>query len=548
MAIPQSFLDELRQRTTLSTIIQETDALKKAGREWKACCPFHSEKSPSFTVNDDKGFYHCFGCQAHGDVISWMVEQRGLSFIDAVKELASRAGLEMPAQDPRQAEREQERDRLIRINERAAAWFASNLKLDAAADTRAYIEQRSISRQSIDKFRLGFSLPSRPGTGSLLSKGVGMNDLTPLVQLGLVKKSPDSDDAYDFFRRRLMIPIDDARGNCIGFGARIIGKGEPKYLNSPDTPVFDKGSTLFNLHRAAQPARREQQLLVVEGYLDVIGVDAVGIENVVAPNGTALTQAQMRKMWRIVDEPTLCFDGDPAGRKAAVRAARSALEIMVPGKSFRFAFPDDGKDPDDMAREGGRDAILALIGSSIPLIDVIWRDLLDRYGGDNPDMKARMRTEAREIVRSITNPDLRASYGEAFRGRFSAENSRQTFQRSVEGATVSDALQDAIVVGLFLYPEVLDDCIEDALLIKWVRPEHRKLVDLATELQDLRCLDKAQLASALEAVDCPVVYESALQRSTLRMPWMPGSKGQGAIESLKSSIRGLARRGNGGRR
>ena len=276
MSIPPAFLDELRARTTLSSLVMRTVPLKKAGREWKGCCPVHQEKTPSFYVNDEKGFAHCFGCQFHTDAIGWLVDQCGLSFIDAVKELAAAAGMEVPAPDPRAAEKQKRRDDSTHIMDRAAAWFAGELfKPDqASTDARVYLASRGIDQALIDTFRIGYAPHSKMGDKPHMAcLGASPEELE---QLGLVKRNPDTGRAYDFFRRRIIIPIHDARGKCIGFGGRIIGPGEPKYLNSPDTPIFDKGRTLFNLHRAAPKARATNRLIIVEGYLDVIALWSAG--------------------------------------------------------------------------------------------------------------------------------------------------------------------------------------------------------------------------------------------------------------------------------
>ena len=322
MTLSPVFLDELRARTVLSAVIAPSVKLLRAGREWKACCPFHNEKTPSFTVNDDKGFYHCFGCGAHGDAIRFLTDNRGMQFMDAVKELAVKAGLEVPAPDPQARERAERAATLTDVMAEVAKWYFEQLQGIAGADAREYLKRRAIDAATIQRFGFGLAPDSRTALKRALEK-LGEDKL---VETGmLIKPDEPGKDTYDRFRGRLMIPIRDPRGRVIGFGGRILGDGEPKYLNSPDTPLFDKGRTLYNIDRAGPASRSAKRLIVVEGYMDVIALDRAGISEAVAPNGTAVTEAQLERMWRLDPSPIMCFDGDSAGQKAAIRAAIRAL-------------------------------------------------------------------------------------------------------------------------------------------------------------------------------------------------------------------------------
>jgi DNA primase len=355
MSLSPAFLDELRARTLLSALIGKTVKLTKKGREFAACCPFHNEKTPSFYVNDEKAFYHCFGCGAHGDAIRWMTDQRGLPFMEAVKELAQTAGMELPAPDPRDAARNERAKSLHDVMAAAAAWFEEQYASLPGAAARAYVEKRGISEATRKAFGLGYAPDSKTGLRRALERfGDAM-----LVEAGLLIQVEDK-EPYDRFRDRLMIPIRDPRGRVVAFGGRIIGQGEPKYLNSPDTPLFDKGRTLYNLDRAAPAARKANRMIVVEGYLDVIALAQAGIDEAVAPLGTALTEHQIERLWRQVDAPLLCFDGDGAGQKAAYRAATRALPGLAPGRSLAFLTLPSGQDPDDLVRSGGAKAFEAL--------------------------------------------------------------------------------------------------------------------------------------------------------------------------------------------
>ncbi|MBA3897690.1 MAG: DNA primase, partial [Sphingomonadaceae bacterium] len=413
MSLSPQFLDELRARTLLSALIGRTTKLQRAGREWKTCCPFHNEKTPSFTVNDDKGFYHCFGCSAHGDAIRWLTEQRGLPFMDAVKELAAAAGMDLPALDPRSAERGEWASGLFDVMAAAQTWFAEQLNGIAGSEARAYLNKRGIDAGAIEAFGLGFAPDSR---GKLKAALTRFGD-SLLIEAGLLI-SVDEKEPYDRFRGRLMIPIRDPRGRVIAFGGRILGAGEPKYLNSPDTPLFDKGRTLYNLDRSAGPARKAGRLIVVEGYTDAIALAGAGIEEAVAPLGTALTEAQLERLWRLVDVPLLCFDGDSAGQKAAMRAALRALPMLAPGKSLGFVLMPPGKDPDDLVRSGGRGAIEALLDAARPLVDHLWQCEHDAAPLRTPEAKAGLRRRLDDHVATIGDPEVRRHYARAIRERF----------------------------------------------------------------------------------------------------------------------------------
>jgi DNA primase len=417
MSLSPAWLDELRARTLLSGLIGKSTKLQRAGREWKACCPFHNEKTPSFTVNDDKGFYHCFGCGAHGDAIRWMTDQRGLPFIDAVKELAQAAGLEVPAQDPRAREKAERASTLHDVMAQAETWFVEQLGRAEGAHARAYLQKRGISEALARQFRIGFAPDTRTGLRSALRE-VGDDRL---VECGLLIRPEEAGrEPYDRFRCRLMIPIRDARGRTIAFGGRILGDGEPKYLNSPETALFDKGRTLFNLDRAAAASRKAGRVIVVEGYMDVIALAGAGIEEAVAPLGTALTEGQLERLWRMDPQPILCFDGDNAGQKAAVRAIGRALPFLTPGRTLRFLTLPGGQDPDDLIRSGGRPAMEALLETPEPLVDRLWRHEQAALPLDTPEARAGLKQRLVEHARAIGDRDVSQAYLAEFRQRADA--------------------------------------------------------------------------------------------------------------------------------
>ncbi|WP_066648985.1 MULTISPECIES: DNA primase [Sphingomonas] len=415
MTLTPAFLDELRARTVLSTLVGKSMKLTKAGREYKGCCPFHQEKTPSFYVNDEKGFYHCFGCSAHGDAIRWMTDQRGLPFIDAVKELAAAAGLDMPEQDRASVVRAERAKGLHDVMQAAADWFSAQLGGIEGSEARTLLERRGIRPETAKAFGMGYAPDAR---GKLRTALKEFGDAM-LVEAGLLIQVDDK-EPYDRFRGRLMIPIRDPRGRVIAFGGRVIGSGEPKYLNSPDTPLFDKGRTLYNLDRAAPASRKANRVIVVEGYMDVIALAQAGFDEAVAPLGTALTEAQLERLWRLSDVPVLCFDGDGAGQRAAIRAAHRALPMLAPGRSLAFVTLPPGQDPDDVIRASGAAAMDKLLGETQPLVDRLWADELAAQPLATPEERAGLKARLGERAAAIVDANVGQEYRAEFRRRFDA--------------------------------------------------------------------------------------------------------------------------------
>ena len=431
MALTPQWLDELRARITLSALIGRTVKVTKAGREFKACCPFHNEKSPSFTINDEKGFYHCFGCSAHGDAIRWMTDQRGLSFMDAIKELAAEAGMEVPAPDPKAAQRAEKANNLYDVMTAAQEWFVTQLLGVEGAAARGYLKQRGFTEQTIRDFGFGLAPDNRTGLKSALKQfGDSM-----LIEAGLLI-SVDGKAPYDRFRGRLMIPIRDPRGRVIAFGGRILGEGEPKYLNSPDTPLFDKGRTLYNLDKCSPASRQTGRVIVVEGYMDVIAIAQAGFADAVAPLGTALTEQQIQMLWRMTEKPLLCFDGDTAGQKAAMRAALRALPLLKPGHSLQFVTLPQGQDPDDLVKASGATALTTLLETSEPLVERLWRAEVSAGPLNTPEDRAGLKQRLGAHMANITDGEIRRHYADAFRERYDdlfAPRRSQSFTPSARG-------------------------------------------------------------------------------------------------------------------
>jgi DNA primase len=407
VSLPPEFLDAVRARTGLAALVGRKVKLVRAGHEWKGCCPFHSEKTPSFYVNEDKGFYHCFGCGAHGDAIRYLTEAEGLGFLDAVRLLADQAGLPMP--EPAASPARAHRVLLHRLVEVAARFYAENLRSPAGHEARAYLAGRGIDAAVANHFGLGLAPAARTGLLAAVRRHEAAASPDLLREAGLQGQS-DSGEAFDRFRGRLMFPIHDVRGKAVGFGGRTLTGAEPKYLNSPEGPLFAKGHLLYNLHRAAPAARRSARLLVVEGYMDVVALHRVGIGETVAPLGTALTAEQMALCWRLVAEPVLAFDGDGAGRRAAHRAAVAALPLLQPGRSFRFLLLPAGKDPDDLVRDGGRPAVDALLEATLPLDRFLFEAEAGAGPLDTPERRAGFRARLHDLAQTIADQALRADY------------------------------------------------------------------------------------------------------------------------------------------
>lgn len=415
MRFTPQFLDELRARLSVSEVVGKRVKLKKAGREWKGLSPFQQEKTPSFYVNDQKGFYHDFSSGKHGDIITFVMETDGLPFAEAVERLAGMAGLPLPAVTPDAARHEQRRRTLHDVMELAAKFFAETLASRVGAKARGYLADRAISPATQLQFRLGYAPPppERFALKEHLGKlGVSVEDM---IETGLLVAGNDIPVPYDRFRDRVMFPITDLRGRVIAFGGRALEKDVPaKYLNSPETPLFHKGDNLYNHQTARKATHDGASLIVVEGYVDVIAMVTAGFAGAVAPLGTALTESQLALLWKMADEPILCFDGDRAGQKAAYRAADLALPFLAPGKSLRFALLPEGQDPDDLARSGGRGAIEEVIAAARPLADMIWSRELEGGNFATPERRAALEARIKDLSNGIRDEVVRRYYRDEF--------------------------------------------------------------------------------------------------------------------------------------
>ena len=396
-------------RLPVSTVVGRKVRLKKAGREWRGLSPFNAEKTPSFYANDQKGFYHCFSSGKHGDIFTFLMETEGLPFPEAVERLAAEAGVDLPKPTPQAREQESRRRSLHEVLELACAWFEMQLQGKAGREARDYLEKRGIGPETQRAFRIGYAPGARFGLRDHLASKDVPGQL--MAEAGLLVTGDDIAVPYDRFRDRVIFPIEDARGRVVAFGGRAMSADVPaKYLNSPDTPLFSKGHLLYNFHRARGPAHERGTVVAVEGYVDVIAMTGAGFANTVAPLGTALTPEQLALMWRIADEPVLCFDGDKAGRRAAYRAVDLALASLAPGKSVRFALLPEGQDPDDLARAQGRSAIERVVAAARPLVEMLWARETEAGPADTPERRAAFAARLREAVGTIRDENLRRFY------------------------------------------------------------------------------------------------------------------------------------------
>ncbi len=399
--IPQHFIDDLMQRVDIVEVIDSRVPLKKAGKEYQACCPFHTEKTPSFTVSPSKQFYYCFGCGAHGTALGFLMDYEHMDFVDAIEDLARSAGLEVPreAGTGGSYEREDATGPLYELLEQAAGTFRQHLRQHPEA-TRAvdYLKGRGLSGEIAQSFGLGYAPPGWDNLLKALGQDAAQQALMERAGL-LIKK--DGGGLYDRFRDRIMFPIHDRRGRVIGFGGRVLGDDTPKYLNSPETPVFHKGRELYGLFEARKRERKLERLLVVEGYMDVVALAQFGIGNVVATLGTATTHEHLEQLYRAVPEVVFCFDGDRAGKAAAWRALENALPILEDGRQARFLMLPTGEDPDSLVRKVGKDAFIQQIGDSIPLSEFFYAELCGQVDMSSMDGRTRLVNLTKPLLKQL---------------------------------------------------------------------------------------------------------------------------------------------------
>jgi DNA primase len=477
--LSNAFLDNLRSRTDIADIISRHVPLQKKGREYVACCPFHQEKTPSFTVNTEKGFYHCFGCGAHGSVFDFIMQRENTNFPGAVEKVADYLGIPIPRQELTVEEKENLslQDEILKIHEVATVFFEQKLQTSLGQNARDYLKKRGVHEDTRRKFRLGFSTFEKDALYTHLKQEKFSTEAIQACGL-VIFPDEGTRSPYDKFKGRLMFPIVNDKNRVIAFGGRILDAGEPKYLNSPETPIFKKGFELYNITGAKEAPDRKALWVIVEGYMDVISLSQAGYENVVAPLGTALTENQITKIWRFCEAPVLCFDGDKAGKSASIRAAKRALPVLKPGKSLSFSFLSEGQDPDSFILSKGLDAFKQLLTHTLPLVDVLWEDLTSQGSFKTPEEKAMLKNRIAATVSEIQDLTVKGFYRRDLDNKF-FQSQRSPFfkkQTSLKDPKLWQAKADAFIKErvllalLITYPSLLETFEESLVLIEFKDP------------------------------------------------------------------------------
>lgn len=508
MKFPSSFLEELRSRVAVSKIVGAKVQLKSKGREFSGLCPFHKEKTPSFTVNDEKGFYHCFGCGAHGDAVKFLTETKGLQYKEAIEELASIAGMQVPILSPDYQRKEQKRLELQDVLQLAANWFEEQLYQDRGKGALVYLQNRRLRPDVISKFKLGFATNNKKDIYNFLkSKDV---EEKLIIESGLARKN-DRGDVYDYFRNRVIFPIFNIKNQVIAFGGRTLGDVQPKYLNSPETELFKKGNILFNENNARALAYKTSKLVVVEGYMDAIALYNAGVRTAVAPLGTALTQTQIKRLWSMVKEPVLCFDGDNAGIKASYRAANIAFEMLEPGYSLKFALLKDGNDPDDIINNEGVSSLKKILQNATNLSDFVFKFEKEKIKDKNPESLSLLENDLNKMCEAIQNPTVKSYYLRFFKNQLWEFTKIKKFAKPILEPVNQDSQnydtvtrlgqQKVIMVTIVKYPELLkhDKIYEDFCNIEFVEEINEILrTDIVSVFEDNNDINHKNLLEELE--------------------------------------------------
>ncbi len=521
MRFGDNFLEELKARVRPSDVVGRHVKLKRQGREFAGLSPFTNEKTPSFFVNDEKGFYHCFSSGKHGDAISFLMEVEGLSFPEAVETLANMAGMDMPKADPQAEARAARNKETVSWMERAQEFFEKTLYRNDGEAARDYLKNRGMSKTAAKAFGMGFA----PDNFSALKDELIAQGARPeqLIEAGLLVEPEDrSRQPWDRFRDRIMFPIHDGRGRLVAFGGRAMAKdAKAKYLNSPETPIFQKSKLLYNYHRArrafSDPHNSARGLIVAEGYMDVIALARAGFTHAVAPMGTALTEDQLELLWRVGPEPILCFDGDKAGVRAAFRSIERALPLLRPGQSIRFAMLPDGQDPDDLIRAAGPPAMQKVLDSAIPLVDMLWRREAEAEPLNTPEAKAGLKSRLYKALDEIQNNDVKALYKTELLARFDSQfgwqagrnrknnsgetKANKTTQIASARKLASNARVETTLIGAILeFPELLERVDERLFELDFTHPACANIQRAVLQWwRQTKAVEKTHLLAHIEA-------------------------------------------------
>jgi DNA primase len=476
MRFGENFMNEIKSRVRVSDVVAKHVKLKRQGREFSGLSPFTGEKTPSFFVNDEKGFYHCFSSGKHGDAISFLMELEGLTFPEAVERLAEQIGIEMPKSDPAAEQRAARNKNTINWMEHAQDFFQKSLYRNAGQSSRDYLKGRGLTKTAADYFGIGYAPNNFSALkDDLIQKGAKLNTL---IEAGLLVQPEDiSRQPWDRFRDRIMFPIHDSRGRLVAFGGRAMdSSSKAKYLNSPETPIFQKGHLLYNYHRAhialSSPQSNHRGLIVAEGYMDVIALSRAGFKHAVAPMGTALTESQLMLLWRSGPEPILCFDGDKAGIRAAYRSIERALPLISPTRTLRFAMLPDGEDPDDLIKTKGKTAMQKILDQSIPLVKMLWEREVNLESLNSPEAKAGLKSRIFDAIKEIQNEEVRAQYRTDLLGRFDSEfgrgskyqsnkftssrNPSSALKATMRPNAITSARERRLISAILEWPELLN--------------------------------------------------------------------------------------------
>jgi DNA primase len=547
MAVPPEFIEDLRQRVPLSDLIGKRVKLVRKGRRFSGLCPFHSEKTPSFSVVDDQGFYHCFGCGAHGDAISFLRETDGLDFMEAVERLAGMAGLAVPRSAPEDPQRTRQRKAALDILEETTCVFQAALQRNDGQTAAAYLKRRGLGEAMITTYRLGYAPRSGLRT-ALAARGFTDDDM---LAAGVIRKSDRDGELYDYFRDRVMFPIEDRQGRVIAFGARALGDSQPKYLNSGEGPTFSKKTVLYGWVQAREGLRRGLPLVVAEGYMDVIAIQKSGVATAVAPLGTALTEEQIGLLWKLHDEPVLCFDGDAAGQRAQARALERLLPQLQPGKSARLAVLPAGQDPDDLLQSEGGDGLLKVLSTARSLVDSLWTITGDQHDLRQPEQRAQFWQAIRDQIRQIGHGQVRGAFSDEIEARIAAMRTagrtrgaggafgglaRPRVRRPAAGAIHRHR---AICALILAHPELVPDMFESLLAIDsgdaGLEALKKAVIDAVIRDPDLDAAALRHHLNGLNLGEAIGVLEGDEMKA--RMPFDPGKiSGTDAGQHLKELL------------
>lgn len=520
------YIEQIRVRLKVSEVIGKDVKLTRKGHEFSGLCPFHNEKTPSFTVNDAKGFYHCFGCGAHGDIITYTMHRQAMNFVDAVKHLANLTGVILPEKNERKETAEGAE--YFKLLEEACLWYQENLKKSFGDEALSYLKHRGFSEQIIEEFKIGFSPSRNHGVPSLyqtfLARGFSKNSM---LSSGLFIQTEDQREPYDRFRGRVMFPISDLKGRVIAFGGRILGDGQPKYLNSSDTDFFHKGQILYNYAQAIKHINKEQPLIVVEGYSDVISLSKAGWKAVVAPLGTALTVEQLQLLWKRNSQPFLCFDGDDAGLRASFRAAERALPLLSSQKTLKFVNLPRGEDPDSFLKSYGKEALEKIFSSPSSFVETLWQSLLSSESFSQnitPEEKAAFKNRALELIEKIEDSQVKYFYQLDFNERlrnlwyksFKPRKSEKVASYQVssvrkDGLLKKNSLSQKILLATLInHPTLLHEVAEQFAAIEFTEKEWNDLKHYLLETFNGK---GENLKLALQMAGFGSILESILEKS-----------------------------------